>query len=76
MGRLAPVRETDMSGFEDAYDQDPFCHIAGPPGCFLCGAPGRSVGKEPHFEADEGPRCSCGKLKCPDCEYAWDRGWE
>ena len=68
MGRLAPVvPSTDMTGFEDAYEQDPWCHCVDSSRP-ICGASGPSkIG--PHIGTWWTELCSgCGKPNCPDCQ--------
>jgi hypothetical protein len=76
MGRLAPeiappVRQTgtDMSTFEDGWDDDPWCHTRPYPSAplSLCGMSMR--GRRAHRGTWDTEACSgCGKPNCPDCQ--------
>lgn len=83
MGRLAPKGSvievpstgTDMSSFEDGWDDDPWCHVVETPGRTLCGCRDPRPDEPIHHDDDPlGSICTgCGKPKCPDCEWL---GWE
>lgn len=63
----ATITETDMSSFEGGLDEK-WCHRKGRP----CGSPPNTNGPRPHFGETINGRCNgCGKLVCPDCEFAW-----
>jgi len=71
MGRLSPVSRIDMSSFEGAYGQDPWCHAKPHPGARTCYCGIRKSKVDDHWGNVLSDFCEgCGKPNCPDCQYA------